>query len=50
VAIPIGQMEFLRFVDTWLDLSQKGGLLGRLERYWILGQQDERRKPRQIGD
>jgi len=46
MALPIGQVEFLRFVDTWLDLSQKGGLLARLNRYWILGEQDERQQPR----
>ena len=46
IALPLAQTELRHFVDTWLDLSRKGGLLGRLERYWILGQQDERQKPR----
>ena len=36
----------VRWLETWLELGRKGGLLGRLERYWIQGEQDEHAAPR----
>jgi hypothetical protein len=40
------QREMAHWFDTWLELADKGGLLERLERYWIQGQRDEHRLPR----
>jgi hypothetical protein len=42
-AVPHGQQEMVRWLDTWLELKRKGGLLERLERHWIYGQQDQHR-------
>ncbi|MBW2268676.1 MAG: cation:dicarboxylase symporter family transporter [Deltaproteobacteria bacterium] len=45
-ALPIGQADFFRYVDTWLTLAQKGGIVARLQRHWIEGRQEELREPR----
>jgi hypothetical protein len=45
-ALPREQQEMVRWMDAWIELERKGGLLERLERYWILGQQDEELSPR----
>ncbi len=46
LALPIGQPDFARFLDTWLDVARRGGLISRLERYWILGEDEGREPPR----
>ncbi|MBW2493622.1 MAG: cation:dicarboxylase symporter family transporter [Deltaproteobacteria bacterium] len=46
LALPVGQEEFSRFVDAWIDVSIKSGLIEQLERYWIHGRDDGRKPPR----
>jgi len=46
VALPKDQGDFLNFVDAWIDVSKKSGLIEQLERYWIQGLDDTRKPAR----
>jgi ABC-type amino acid transport substrate-binding protein len=46
LALPTNQDEFSRYVDAWLEVSEKSGFIEQLKRYWILGQGDTRKSPR----
>jgi ABC-type amino acid transport substrate-binding protein len=37
---------FARFIDTWLELKRREGLVDELYRHWILGQSTQVRRPR----
>jgi ABC-type amino acid transport substrate-binding protein len=41
-----GELEFGRFLESWLDLNRKNGGLEALYRYWILGRDDAAHQPR----
>jgi hypothetical protein len=44
--LPRDQVDFVIFMNTWLDLKTKQGVTRELYRYWFLGEgltQDERR-------
>ena len=45
-ALPKGQSEFFRYIDTWLELSALNGVTERFYSHWILGLDDGRREPR----
>ena len=41
-----GDTEFLRFLDLWVELTRKTGLVSRLRDHWILGRTAVPRSPR----
>ena len=46
LTLPPGDASFKTYVDTWLELSKKNGLVDRLYDYWILGKEYEAKTPR----
>ena len=46
LVLPPGDAAFKTYVDTWLELSKKNGLLDQLYDYWILGEEYEAKTPR----
>ncbi len=46
LALPTNQDDFSRYVDAWLEVSEKSAFIEQLKRYWILGQDDARKPPR----
>ena len=46
LALSPGDTSFLIYVDTWLELAQKNGLMDLLYDYWILGKEHEAKTPR----
>ena len=46
LVLPPGDASFLTYMDTWLELSQKNGLMDLLYHYWILGEEHEAKTPR----
>jgi ABC-type amino acid transport substrate-binding protein len=48
LAYPVARHDqaFASFVNTWIDLKRKDGTLDRLYRYWILGRNAVRPRPR----
>ena len=46
LALPTNQDDFSRYVDAWLEVSEKSAFIEQLKRYWILGQGDTRKPPR----
>jgi Na+/H+-dicarboxylate symporter len=46
LVLPPGDAAFKTYVDTWLELSTKNGLLDQLYDYWILGEEHEAKTPR----
>jgi Na+/H+-dicarboxylate symporter len=46
LTLPPGDTSFKTYVDTWLELSQKNGLMDQLYDYWILGEEHEAKTPR----
>jgi ABC-type amino acid transport substrate-binding protein len=46
LALPPADTSFLIYVDTWLVLAEKNGLLSQLYDYWILGDEHEAQEPR----
>jgi ABC-type amino acid transport substrate-binding protein len=45
-ALPRDARELRDYVDNWITLKQKSGMVDRLYKYWILGQGAERQEPR----
>lgn len=45
-ALSPGTPSFLAYINTWLELSEKNGLLSRLYDYWILGKEYRPQQPR----
>ena len=45
-ALPQNQPALVAYVNTWLDLSGKAGLVQRLYQYWILGEDSATASPR----
>ena len=46
LALPRNRDDFSRYVDAWLEVSEKSAFIEQLKRYWILGQGDARKPPR----
>lgn len=46
LALPDGQAEFLNFMNTWLDLKTKNGVIARFYDHWILGKDEAGKEPR----
>jgi ABC-type amino acid transport substrate-binding protein len=46
LALPPGDASFQVYVNTWLELADKNGLLNLLYEYWILGEEHEAKTPR----
>jgi ABC-type amino acid transport substrate-binding protein len=46
LALPTNQDDFSRYIDAWLEVSEKSAFIEQLKRYWILGQHDARKPPR----
>jgi Na+/H+-dicarboxylate symporter len=44
--LPIGQGEFIRFINTWLALKKENGYIDRVYTYWILGENPKSKTPR----
>ena len=45
-ALPRDARELQDYVDNWITLKKKSGMVDRLYKYWILGQGAERQEPR----
>lgn len=45
-ALPRGEVELTRYVNTWLELTKASGLSDKLYRYWFLGMDPRRAAPR----
>ncbi len=45
-AMPRGEHDMVKFVNTWLELKKKDKTLERLFDYWILGSGAEKKEPR----
>jgi len=45
-ALPLGQMDYVEFVNTWLELKQENGFIQTVYNYWILGENPKEKKPR----
>jgi ABC-type amino acid transport substrate-binding protein len=46
LALPRNRDDFSRYVDAWLEVSEKSAFIEQLKRYWILGEGDARKPPR----
>jgi len=45
-ALPKGQLEFVQFMNTWLELKKDNGFRQKVYDYWILGKNTKKSKPR----
>jgi ABC-type amino acid transport substrate-binding protein len=46
IAMAPGDQAFLNFINAWLQLKKTTGEIDRLYNIWILGKDDEQKKPR----
>lgn len=44
--LPLGELDWLNSVNSWVELKKHDGTLDQLYDYWILGREAERRGPR----
>ncbi len=45
-SLPKGEIEYTRFINTWLKLKKENDFLQQVYDYWILGQNPKAKKPR----
>ncbi len=45
-ALPKGNLEYVQFINTWLDLKRENGFQQKVYDYWILGKNPKAQKPR----
>jgi len=45
-SLPKGEIEYARFINTWLKLKKENGFQQRVYNYWILGKNPKAKKPR----
>jgi Na+/H+-dicarboxylate symporter len=45
-AISKGDQEFLNFLNYWLELKEDSGVTQKMYRYWVLGKDVKKKKPR----
>ena len=46
LALPKGQMDYVQFINTWLQLKRDNGYLQKVYTFWILGENPKAKKPR----
>jgi len=46
LALPKGQLDYVQFINTWLQLKKDNGLQQKIYDYWILGENPKAKKPR----
>ena len=46
LTLPKGQLDFVQFINTWLQLKEENGQLQNIYDYWILGENPKSEKPR----
>jgi Na+/H+-dicarboxylate symporter len=44
--LPSGEVELSSFMNTWLDLKEKNGVMDKLYRHWIMGEGQTKSGPR----
>lgn len=44
--LPKGQLGFVQYMNTWLNLGEENGLQNKVYDYWILGKNPKAKKPR----
>ncbi|VAW69545.1 Symporter with substrate-binding domain [hydrothermal vent metagenome] len=44
--LPVNQADYVRFINTWLQLKKDNGFQAKVYDYWILGKNPKARKPR----
>jgi len=45
-ALPKGQLDYVQFINTWLQLKKENTYLQKVYDYWILGKDPKAKKPR----
>jgi Na+/H+-dicarboxylate symporter len=46
LVLPIGQLDYVQFINTWLQLKEENGQIQKTYDYWILGENPKADKPR----
>jgi len=46
LTLPKGQLDYVQFINTWLQLKEENGQLKLIYDYWILGENPKAKKPR----
>ncbi|MFW2439477.1 MAG: substrate-binding periplasmic protein, partial [Arenicellales bacterium] len=46
LTLPKGQLDYVQFINTWLQLKMENGQLQSIYDYWILGENPKAEKPR----
>ncbi len=46
LALPKGQLDYVQFINTWLQLKKDNGQLQKIYNHWILGKNPKEKKPR----
>jgi Na+/H+-dicarboxylate symporter len=46
LTLPKGQLDYVQFINTWLQLKEENGQLKLIYDYWILGENPKAEKPR----
>ncbi|MEA1889590.1 MAG: cation:dicarboxylase symporter family transporter [Pseudomonadota bacterium] len=46
LTLPKGQLDYVQFINTWLQLKEENGQLQLIYDYWILGENPKAEKPR----
>jgi len=44
--LPLGQADYVHFINTWLQLKKDNGFLQQVYDYWILGENPKKVVPR----
>ena len=45
-ALPKGQLDYVRYMNTWLKLKKENGFQDKVYNYWILGKNPKAQQPR----
>ena len=46
LTLPKGQLDYVQFINTWLQLKEENGQMQSIYDYWILGENPKAKKPR----
>lgn len=46
LTLPLKQMDYVQFINTWLELKKDNGYQQKIFKYWILGENPKAKKPR----
>ena len=44
--LPQGERMFLHFINRWIDINRRGGVVEELYEHWVLGRRAESKEPR----